>query len=269
VVANEVKNLANQTARATEDITAQIAGVQSRTDQAVTAIANIAGIIEKMNGISGAIAMAVEQQGAATQEISRNIQQAHAGTTDVAINIAGVGDGAQESSSAASQVLSSASELHHQTESLRDTVGRVLDKVRESASSIQWNEAWLTGHAVIDADHAKLVEYINDLSRSALNKVPRSVLKEQLGRLTAFALEHFTREEGIWSNGGLLSIDEHKAVHAKLICQVADFQSRFNSGQAEIDARILAFLRDWLVDHVFTTDKTAVHAISVQNARSA
>ncbi|BAE52795.1 methyl-accepting chemotaxis protein [Paramagnetospirillum magneticum] len=135
VVANEVKTLANQTARATEEITAQINQVQDRTDQAVEAIANIARTIERMNEISGAIAVAVEEQGAATQEISRNIQQAHVGTSEVAGNIAGVSDGAQESNAAALHVLDAAGALHRQTDTLRGALGEFLSGVRAASAS--------------------------------------------------------------------------------------------------------------------------------------
>jgi methyl-accepting chemotaxis protein len=130
VVANEVKTLANQTSRATEEITAQIASVQERTEQAVNAIHSIAETIEKMNEISGSIAVAVEQQGAATQEISRNIQQAHSGTNEVACNIVEMRDGATQSSNAAHDVLGAAGELTRQAKALRTEVDGFLSGVR-------------------------------------------------------------------------------------------------------------------------------------------
>ena len=130
VVANEVKTLANQTSRATEEITAQIASVQERTEQAVSAIHNIAGTIDRMNEISGSIAVAVEQQGAATQEISRNIQQAHSGTNEVACNIAEMRDGATQSTNAAHDVLGAAGELTRQAKALRSEVDGFLSGVR-------------------------------------------------------------------------------------------------------------------------------------------
>jgi methyl-accepting chemotaxis protein len=135
VVANEVKVLANQTARATEEITNQINSVQGRTDQAVGAIRNITTTIEMMNEISGAIAVAVEQQGAATSEISRNIQQAHSGTAEVAGNIADVSGGAQEGSMAARDVLDAAEELNHQAESLRQVINDYLAGVRHDPAA--------------------------------------------------------------------------------------------------------------------------------------
>jgi methyl-accepting chemotaxis protein len=95
VVASEVKSLATQTAKATEEIAAQIGGIQSSTHEAVAAIKEIGGVIQHVNEISAAIATAVEQQGSATQEIARNAQQAAKGTTDVSANITGVTQAAE------------------------------------------------------------------------------------------------------------------------------------------------------------------------------
>ncbi len=108
VVASEVKQLATQTAKATEEIGAQIAAMQAATQDSVTAIKEIGSTIDRISGVAAAIAAAVEQQGAATQEISRNVQEAAQGTAEVASNIASVNTGAAETGSASSQVLSAA-----------------------------------------------------------------------------------------------------------------------------------------------------------------
>jgi methyl-accepting chemotaxis protein len=130
VVASEVKNLASQTAKATEDITAQISAMQDAASAAVKAINGISGTIERINGISSAIAAAVEEQGAATSEISRNVQEAAAGTKDVSANIGSVSSAAGETTRVASQVLDAAGGLAKQSEHLKDTVGGFLDKIR-------------------------------------------------------------------------------------------------------------------------------------------
>jgi methyl-accepting chemotaxis protein len=132
VVASEVKNLATQTAKATEDISSKIQSIQQATGQSVTAIQSIARIIEEISQISGTIAAAVEEQGAATQEISRNVQQASQGTNEVSSNISGVTDAAGETGHAASQVLAAASDLGRQAETLRAQVTQFISKVREA-----------------------------------------------------------------------------------------------------------------------------------------
>ncbi|MFD2182810.1 methyl-accepting chemotaxis protein [Rhodoplanes azumiensis] len=130
VVAQEVKALAAQTAKATGDIGAQIAGMQSATQVSVGAIKEIGGTIGRIAEISSAIAAAVEEQGAATHEIARNVQQAAAGTTQVAANITEVNRGAGETGSASSQVLASAQSLAHESARLRVEVDRFLVGVR-------------------------------------------------------------------------------------------------------------------------------------------
>ncbi|WP_267427107.1 methyl-accepting chemotaxis protein [Methylobacterium sp. GC_Met_2] len=130
VVASEVKALAEQTAKATNEISAQIAQIQSSTGQAVTSIGGITGRIREISDVATSIAAAVEEQGAATQEIVRNVSQAAMGTGEVTSNIAGVAGAAEESGAAASQVLGAATELSRQSEHLAAEVGRFLATVR-------------------------------------------------------------------------------------------------------------------------------------------
>ncbi|MCJ2087145.1 methyl-accepting chemotaxis protein [Methylobacterium sp. E-005] len=130
VVASEVKALAEQTAKATHEISGQIAQVQASTGQAVTAITGITGRIREISGVATSIAAGVEEQGAATQEIVRNVSQAAMGTGEVTHNIAGVANAAEETGAAASQVLDAASELSRQSEHLAAEVGRFLATVR-------------------------------------------------------------------------------------------------------------------------------------------
>jgi len=130
VVASEVKNLANATAKATEDISSQIGDIQNATTEAVSAIGSIGGIINQMNEIASTIAAAVEEQGAATQEIARNVEQAAAGTGEVSSNITSVTQAAEETGSSASEMLSAASELSQQSELLRSEVDKFLNNIR-------------------------------------------------------------------------------------------------------------------------------------------
>ena len=130
VVANEVKSLANQTAKATEDISQHIAGVQTATGEAVAAIQAITATITEISQISSAIASAVEEQGAATQEIARNVEQAAAGTQEVSQNIAGVTQAASETGTGAGHVLAAASELSKQSESLGAEVDEFIARIR-------------------------------------------------------------------------------------------------------------------------------------------
>jgi PAS domain S-box-containing protein len=132
VVASEVKALAEQTAKATGEISQQISSIQAATNESVDAIKEISGTIEKLSEISSTIAAAVEEQGAATQEISRNVQQAAHGTQRVSSNITDVQRGATETGTASSQVLSAAQMLSGDSNRLKVEVTKFLDTVRSA-----------------------------------------------------------------------------------------------------------------------------------------
>ncbi|SUB03041.1 Methyl-accepting chemotaxis protein 4 [Pannonibacter phragmitetus] len=133
VVAAEVKELANQTAKATEEISSQIQSVQSETANAVKAIQEISSTIEQINEISGGIQVSVDQQGLATTEIARNIQEASNGTQEVTRNIVAVSASANETGETARKVSSSAAILQQEASELRQEVEHFLRDIRQSA----------------------------------------------------------------------------------------------------------------------------------------
>jgi methyl-accepting chemotaxis protein len=130
VVASEVKNLATQTAKATEEIGGQVRAIQESTESSAQAIQSISQTINRVNEISTAIASAVEEQGAATQEISRNVQEAATGTTEVSTNITGVTQASQQTSAGSAQVLAAASELAQNGAMLQRQVDEFLREIR-------------------------------------------------------------------------------------------------------------------------------------------
>ncbi len=130
VVANEVKTLANQTARATEEIENQIAEIQQQTGRAANAIRSISDRVADFSSVTTTVSSAVEEQGAATREIARNVQEAARGTAEVSQTIAMVSKVAVETGSNASHVLESATDMAHQVEQLRDEVNRFVASIR-------------------------------------------------------------------------------------------------------------------------------------------
>ncbi len=130
VVASEVKALATQTAKATEEIAAQIRAIQDATQVSVVSIRSIAETIGQVSGTAGAIAAAVEQQGVSTQEIAHNVQQVAEGNGEVSNNITGVSRAARRSGEAAGQVSASASELGKNGETLKAQVDAFLREIR-------------------------------------------------------------------------------------------------------------------------------------------
>ena len=130
VVATEVKNLANQTAKATEDIAEQVGSVQQETEATVTAIQAIAREIATVADIASGIATAVEQQNAATREIGRNVGQAAEGTRNVTTNIVGVTEAVSATGTAADGMLGSAGKLAEQAKTLNELVHRFVDDIK-------------------------------------------------------------------------------------------------------------------------------------------
>ncbi|RXH41679.1 methyl-accepting chemotaxis protein [Bradyrhizobium zhanjiangense] len=130
VVASEVKTLAEQTAKATKEISDQIVGIQSSTRESVASLKEVSGVIKRISEICSTIAAAVEEQGAANQEITRNVQQAAIGVTEVASNIAEVNRGAGETGTASTQVLAAAKLLSQDSSRLKLEVQKFLANVR-------------------------------------------------------------------------------------------------------------------------------------------
>ena len=130
VVASEVKALANQTAKATEEISAQVVAMQTSTQDAVAAITGITQTIAQMSEITNSISSSIAQQGDATREIARNIQSVAAGSNEISAHIGGVTKAAEATGMAASEVLSSARELDSQSGLLQQAVDGFMAKVR-------------------------------------------------------------------------------------------------------------------------------------------
>ncbi|WP_419903388.1 methyl-accepting chemotaxis protein [Kiloniella sp.] len=130
VVASEVKNLANQTAKATEEISGQVDEMQGVTRTAVDAIEAIGKTIESMNEISVSISTAIEEQGSATQEISRNVQEASAGTAEVTSNMQGVSEASTQTGNSSQQVLEASNDLATQAEQMRESVNAFIEGIR-------------------------------------------------------------------------------------------------------------------------------------------
>ena len=125
-----MKSLAGQTAKATTEISEQIAAIQAASDETVLAIKSVVDVITEIDQIGVAIASAIEQQGSATSEISRSVQEAARGTQEVNANISGVQRAADDTGLAANQVLGAAEQLSSQSRDLAGQVNRFLSEVR-------------------------------------------------------------------------------------------------------------------------------------------
>lgn len=119
-----------------------------------------------------------------------------------------------------------------------------------------WTEEMSVGVAALDEDHKKIIAMINELHDAMQAGRGKNVLAGILDRLTAYALEHFGREEGLLAETGYPSLDVHHRVHEKLKADVAEFRRRFDEGtDAALAIDALQFLQDWLRNHIMLTDK--------------
>ena len=133
VVASEVKSLAAQTGRATEEISAKVSQMQESTANSVAAVEAIGKTIDEINGIASAIAEAIEQQGSATQEIARNMQEASSSTAQVSSDVGGINEAASDTGRVAARVNGASERVHDQVDALRSEVTRFLQRLTAAA----------------------------------------------------------------------------------------------------------------------------------------
>jgi methyl-accepting chemotaxis protein len=257
VVAGEVKTLANQTAKATEEIAGQIAAVQSGTTAVVRAVENINSVIGDLGQIASAVASAVQQQTAATAEIARNVEQAAAGTHEVTANIQSVEAAAQETGAAAAQINASATELSRQAEFLRTEVTRFLEQVRHDDAEhdlMVWNREIETGVPQIDDDHRRLVELMN---RTHAQMAQGQVPVDAAAVLNAFAElmeSHFVREEELMNASTFPHAAAHQRMHRAMLDQLADLRRMVDRKDAAAAREIVKHLAAYLRNHMSEAD---------------
>ena len=250
VVANEVKELANQTAKATEDISTRITAIQTDTSEAVGSISEISDIVNRINEIATNIASMVEEQTATTNEMSRNVQEAAAGSIQIAENTADVATAATSTKQGADDTGLASKELSKMALDLQNLVAKFgMDEF------IIWNDSYSVGVKEIDDQHKKLFELINQTYKVMTEKQGRDAGKKIIDGLVDYTVYHFSHEEGLMRKAEYSDYDEHIKKHEKLVGQVVDFQKKFDSGEADIDQDLMKFLKEWLSNHIMGTDK--------------
>ena len=261
MVASEVKNLANQTAKATEEIAAQITGVQSSTKEAVAAIEAITKTIQEVDQIASSIASAVEQQTAATGEIARNVEQASAGTQEVSSNIIAVNEAAAATGAAATQIRNSATELSQQSEVLRGEVQKFLQQVRADKADmklVEWRNELACGVAEIDRDHRKLVDLLNGAYAKMMTGEGGQATLTLANELSKLAARHFADEERLMNRIGYPGLAGHKKIHQDMIDRFGVLFGRFKQGDKSAGKDLFDYLAAWLQEHTFKQDRAFV-----------
>lgn len=125
----------------------------------------------------------------------------------------------------------------------------------------RWNDKFITHHEMMDRDHRKLVELVNQLADAMGEGKGKDVCGRVLNELIDYTRTHFAMEEALMATHGYYGARQHKAEHAQLIQEVVDFKAKYEADDAALSAYLLYFLRDWLVKHIMDTDKAFAAAI--------
>ncbi|RJF85228.1 HAMP domain-containing protein [Azospirillum cavernae] len=272
VVAGEVKNLAGQTAKATEEIGLHIAQVQDATRTAVDAIRDIGGIVARNDEIGASIASAVQQQGAATDEIARSASDAAHGARQVSDSIEAVSAAALDTERSAEELLNAAGGLSQQADALRGMVDAFLVNVEAinaaplvtlhdgksadgAAVFMAWSDELTVGDEGIDTDHMILIALLNEAASRIAERADRAVLTAAIERLLAYTVLHFEQEERVMERSGYPDQIAHKAQHDALRQRAAALKQRLEAGEASVGDDLLALVREWLFEHIQRSDK--------------
>jgi hemerythrin-like metal-binding protein len=293
VVANEIKELARQTASATEDIKEKIAGVQNSAGSAISDIEKITGVIQEVGSIVASIAASIEEQAAVTKDVAGNIAQASAGVRDsnervaqtaavsksIAQDIGAVTTSVEDIRQGGEQVQASTVELSQLAEQLKATVDRFkvdnevpiaattsgstrdtqgqnpAHRSQSEAEFIPWKEEYSVGVVTMDAHHQKLISLINRLHAALKQGSGTAVAQGLLKEVMAYTQYHFQAEEALMAKVNFDGLAAQQKVHADFLRVVTAARDRWQDGDASVPRELLATLESWLVQHITGMDK--------------
>ena len=283
VVANEIKELARQTAEATQDIRRIIEEIQGSTGATVEEIREVTSVIEEVSELITTVAAAIEEQTATTREIAGSVAQASHGIAEINENIsqsssvageisadiAEVSGLAGELTDSSAQVNNSAGDLGGLGERLKSIVLRFkLDKQAADASSsvsaysgaevgdlMPWTSSFENGVSEFDNQHHRLVDLINELYKAMKMGRANDVIVKVLDELVDYTGTHFAAEERLMVEHQYPDYDSHIVIHREFVATVVDFQKKFKAGEATLSLDLLEFLKDWLIGHIKGVDR--------------
>jgi hemerythrin-like metal-binding protein len=124
-----------------------------------------------------------------------------------------------------------------------------------------WKETMSVGSQIIDRDHRKLVNYLNEMHEAMMAGHGKDIVGQILEKLVAYTKEHFAREEIVWKAGHYAKFAQHKKEHEDLLKTVTDFHAKYKAGTSSLSVDVMNFLRDWLKNHIIKSDHEAFEAI--------
>ncbi|MBN1764358.1 MAG: bacteriohemerythrin [Sedimentisphaerales bacterium] len=295
VVATEVKELARQTAEATEGIAQRISSIQTSTQETVESISQISETIANVNEVSRMIAAAVEEQSITTKDIAKHISQvatvsemvtrgvseSAATCGEITRNIAHVDIAAKRTAQGTAMTRASGWELSRLAEELQGLVGHF--KIKDSTITdgtpevspplpevttdeiesgrpqpdvfIKWNDDLSVSVEKMDQQHQSLIDIINKLHKAMKEKRAPEFLGPVIDELANYTLDHFNSEEVYMLQQKYSGYPEHKREHEKFIEKVKAFEDDFMNNKLTVSIDVMDFLRDWLMNHIQNSDK--------------
>ena len=279
VVATEIKDLANQTAQATDEIRAKIEGIQSSTGETVSEIENITNVIEQVNDIVSSIAAAIEEQSATTSEIANNVGQASQGVQEVNENvtqtscasnevtkdISEVSKEAVDMVSGSGQVNAYASELAQLSDDLRNLVKKFktvdvanLKGVKSNVGSgefVQWADEFSVLVEDMDDQHKYLIGLINKLHKAMKLGSTSSEVLSIINGLREYTETHFDNEEKFLAKHNYPGLPEQIEQHRMFVDKIMSIEQDYKLGKASLTIEFINFLKKWLINHIQTKDR--------------
>ncbi|WP_265945793.1 bacteriohemerythrin [Dechloromonas sp. A34] len=284
VVADEVRKLAERTAKATSEIGRILHSIQGDTERAVKGMDAAAPVIAK--GVTQANSAAetlhaieeqaketllkMQQLAEATHDQTRQIAEI-VGNVDEVMHASGRTENViRQSQQTSSELEKSANEMFSMVQ--RFNVGEVAVASRQRADNgpavalMEWSSALAVGHAEIDRQHQVLIAIANRLNAAMHAGHGREIAGPILNELVNYTLNHFDFEEKLMEKHAYAGRNLHAAEHKKLIADVSKFKQQFDSGNAGISIELMGFIRDWLVNHILKVDKDLSHDLARKEA---
>ncbi len=276
VVAGEVKNLANQTGKATEDIAARISQVQQETAEAVSAIGNISRTIGSINEIANTIASEMGRQESTTKEIASHAGEAAESTRLVTERISDVTRVSQDAVKIVDNVAIAANQVYGETEQMQNTVTRFLADVRQvvrganEASSdvptLEWRDSLSVNHPALDDDHKQLFRLFNDLATAMRDGSAKATILRTLDALIDYTVNHFRREEEALASVKYQGLQAQRDEHRMFVDKAKSIRDRYMESESNsLIIETMEFVKRWLVEHIQVSDRA--YAPFIRNAK--